>query len=383
MRDRAPDEWDCVVFMAVAEAGTRQKAVRLLADRYDEHITVEGVRAILNKINKWLRRPALEEGAGPRGKVKLTPRGLRFLRFCERVRAIYLDERRHFVESHVPTLVCLPHHATIVKKLYVETLEEHPAGEEKIHIEELQQSDRGNESFFDQALWPITTGAYHIAIGPPPPEDFQDELQSDALYHARLEVFVPADFPGAAMSLEEFVRWPRMTHLPPKDSSARMLLENAIAEHGIADPGEHRRVASETYEVGSVIECVSLLHERGLPTPLVLAPSDVSLVFKPGMRFGGTGAEHSRWVPLHHEGTQFTLAVHVTTANPRPRYLRPLVALLQSICADEPRLAGSGHDDHVEPARPVHALHSVELDVAGRRRSGHHRQRPGGVGQPA
>ncbi|MCW6006522.1 hypothetical protein K1W54_18345 [Micromonospora sp. CPCC 205371] len=340
VRDRAPDEWDCVVFMAVAETGTRQKAVRLLADRYDEHITVEGVRVILNKINKWLHRPALEEGVGPRGKVRLTPRGLRFLRFCERVRGIYLDERRYFAESHVPTLVCLPHHAMIVKRLYVDTLEQEPVGEEKIHILELQQSDRGNESFFDQALWPLTTGAYHLAIGPAPPEEFRDELQSDVLYDARLEVFVPADFPGDAMSLDEFVRWPRMSHLPPKDSGARMLLENAIATYGIDDPGEHRRVASETYEIGSVIECVSLLHERGLPTPLVLAPSDVALVYKPGMRFGGAGVEHSRWVPLHHEGAPFRLDVHVTTANPRPRYLRPLVALLQKICGDEPGLSG-------------------------------------------
>jgi DNA-binding transcriptional LysR family regulator len=347
VRDRAPDEWDCVVFMAVVEAGTRQRAVRLLADRYDEHITVEGVRSILIKINRWLGRPALREGVGPRGKAELTIRGRRFHRFCERVRGLYQEERRCLVESDVTRLVCLPHHATIVKTLYVETLAQNPPGEEKIGIEELQQSDRGNESFLDQAFWPLTTGTYHLAIGQPPPAEFKDELQSDLLYESQLEVLVPAEHPHDAMTLTEFVRW--MSHVPPKDSRARSLLEAAIAEHRIDDPGEERRVASETYEVGSVIERVALLHECGLPGPLVLAPSDIALIYKPGMRFGGAGVEHSKWIPLHHRGARLTLEVHVTTANPRPNHLRPIVALLQKICADQPRLRGEPFRDQGVP----------------------------------
>ncbi|MGN9910544.1 hypothetical protein ACTMTJ_23600 [Phytohabitans sp. LJ34] len=361
VRDRAPDEWDCVVFMAVVEAGTRQRAVRLLADRYDEHITVEGVRTILLKINRWLGRPALREGVGPRGKAELTVRGQRFQRFCERVRSLYQEERGRLAESDVTRLVCLPHHATIVKTLYVETLAQHPAGEEKVGIEELKQSDRGNESFFDQAFWPLTTGTYHLAIGQPPPAEFREELQSDLLYESQLEVLVPAEYPGDAMPLAEFVR--SVSHVPPKDSRARILLEERIAANRIEDPGEERRVASATYEIGSVIERVALLHECGLASPLVLAPSDIALIYKPGMRFGGAGVEHSKWVPLHHETERLTLEVHVTTANPRPNHLRPIVALLKKICADQPRLRGEvtsiHHQDDVEPPRPVHALDPV------------------------
>lgn len=341
IRDGAPDQWACVVFIAVAEYKNRKRAVEYLFEEHGEVITPEGVSAIIRKIEDWLKEPAFEEDKDRRrGNLALTPRGKRFLRFAKRIATSYQEERRPTLERSLPKIVCLPHHVYITSRLESVLRREHGGHDDRIIIEELAHSDRSDDTFEDRALFPLTLGHHEIAIGGRATE-YEHDLQSDRLYTAHLEAMVHAGYEHGSLSLTELVTQYRAM-LPPGDSRSRKLLESWIAEHRLPDPGKKRRVAAETYDIMMSVQRISDDHRDFGPLVrrAVVVPSDVSLLFKPGSCFGGTCLQTSRWVPIQHNGERLKLDVFVTTTNPRPMHLRPIVERIKEICDSDPRLGG-------------------------------------------
>jgi DNA-binding transcriptional LysR family regulator len=341
IRDGAPDQWACVVFIAVAEYKSRKRAVEYLFDEHGEVITPEGVSAIIRKIEEWLKEPAFEEDKDRRkGNLSLTPRGRRFLRFAKRIAASYQEERRPMLERSLPKIVCFPHHVYITSRLECALRREYGGFDDRIIVEELPYTDRSDDTFEDRALFPLTLGHHEIAIGGPTAE-YQQDLQSDRLYTAHLEALVHIDHELSSLSLADLVTQYRAL-LAPEDTRARKLLESWIAEHRIADPGKKRRVAAESHDIMMSVQrvCDDHRHFGPLVRRVVVVPSDVALLYQAGSCFGGTALESSKWVPVQHNGERLNLDVFVTTTNPRPMHLRPIVERIKKICDSDPRLGG-------------------------------------------
>jgi DNA-binding transcriptional LysR family regulator len=341
IRDGAPDQWACVVFIAVAEYKSRKRAVEYLFEEHGEVITPEGVSAIVRKIEEWLKEPAFEEDKDRRkGNLVLTPRGKRFLRFAKRIAASYQEERRPTLERSLPKIVCFPHHVYITSRLECALRQEHGGYDDRILVEELAHSGWSDDTFEDRALFPLTLGHHEIAIGAATAEHKQD-LQSDRLYTAHLEALVHVGFAHGTLSLTDLVTQYRAM-LPPEDARSRKLLESWIAEHRIPDPGKKRRVAAETYDIMTSVQRVCDDHRVFGPMVrrVVVVPSDVALLYKAGSCFGGVALQASKWVPVQHKGERLSLPVFVTTTNPRPMHLRPIVERIKEICAADPGLGG-------------------------------------------
>jgi hypothetical protein len=338
VRDGAPSQWDCVVFSAVAKFKSKKRAVEYLFAEYGETIGTKGADSILKKIDSWLKENTFEETH--KGALELTIRGKRFLRFANKIVASYQEERTPTTQRILPKIVCLPHHVFITSRLECDLRAQHPNHEDQIIVEELRHGDRGDDGFEDEALFPLTLGHHEIAIGGKTTA-YEQELQSDSLYTARLEVMVPAGFPRDQVELAELVTEYRAL-LPPESAHARKLLEEWIAKAHIEAPVKDLRVVAETYEITMSVQRAFDDHRRfgDRSRRVVVAPSDVALLYKPGSRFGGAGLEASRWVPLQHEQKRLELDVCVTTTNPRPNHLRPIVDRLRAICDAEPRLSG-------------------------------------------
>lgn len=81
----------------------------------------------------------------------------------------------------------------------------------------------------------------------------------------------------------------------------RKLLEERIAQWKIHDPYLHTRVAAETYETAtSVLRIRNEAHRAARDSRVVVVPSDVALIYKPGKDFGGRTADKFKWVPIYH-----------------------------------------------------------------------------------
>jgi hypothetical protein len=326
------------VFSAVAKFKSKKRAVEYLAAEYGETIGTKGVESILKKIDSWLKEHTFEESH--KGNLELTIRGKRFLRFADKIVASYQEERTPTARRILPKIVCLPHHVYLTSRLECDLREQHPTHEDQILVEELPHGDDGDDGFEDEALFPLTLGHHEIAIGGRTTA-YEQELQSDLLYVARLEVLVPAGYPGDRMALAELVSGYRAL-LPPEGAQVRKLLEEWITRARIDAPGKDSRVAAETRETAMSVHRAADDHQRfgDKSRRVVVAPSDVALLYQSGARFGGTVVDASRWVPLHHEQQSLELDVCVTTTNPRPNHLRPIVDRLRAICAADPRLTG-------------------------------------------
>ncbi|MGW0434139.1 hypothetical protein ACWDV4_16565 [Micromonospora sp. NPDC003197] len=339
VRNGAPTQWDCVVFTMVATHKTKKKAQERLSRDYQEDITVKGIENILKKIDTWLGETTFKEPQ--KGILELTVRGKRFLRFAKRIVTSFQEERAPSSERMLPKIVCLPHHGYVTSQLECELRERHPSHEDQIIVEELGLDARGDDGFEDEALYPLTLGHHEIAIGGKTTV-YQEELQSDVLYSTQLEVMVPATYQTDRMSLTELVNEYRAM-VPPEGSRSRKLLETWITRARISAPPKELRIVAETYESTMNIQRTSDDHQRfGIKSKrVVVAPSDVALLYKAGSRFGGSGVESSRWVPLHHDGKTLKLDVYVTTTKPRPKHIDPIVQMLREICEKRPHLSGT------------------------------------------
>ncbi|MGI5214498.1 hypothetical protein [Plantactinospora sp. CA-290183] len=339
VRDKPPSQWDCVVFLAVARHKSKKRAVESLSAEYQESITTKGVDNIVRKIDDWLKEKTFKETY--KGNLELTIRGKRFLRFANKIVSSYQEERRPTTQRLLPKIVCLPHHVSITSRLECDLRHEHPDHEDQVIVEELGQGLGSDEDFEDEALFPLTLGHHEITIGNRTAA-YEEELQSDLLYAAQLEAMVPAEYPREQLGLAELVTAHRAM-LPTENSRSRRLLADRIAGQRIEAPPKELWVAADTYGMPTAVHRVAEDHQRfGSGSKLVVvAPSDVALLYKGGSRFGGSGVEASKWVPLHHEQERLELGVYVTTTNPRPNHLRPIVDRIKRICEELPELGGT------------------------------------------
>jgi DNA-binding transcriptional LysR family regulator len=372
VRDGAPSQWDCVVFSAVAKFKNKNRAVDYLFTEYGETISTKGVENILKKIDSWLKENTFEESS--KGTLELTLRGKRFLRFANKIVASYQEERTPTTRRTLPKIVCLPHHVYITSRLECDLREQHPNHEDQILVEELRHSDLGDDDFEDDALFPLTLGHHEIVIGGKT-ATYEQEFQSDLLYRAQLEVMVPAGFQRDQMDLAELVNGYRAL-LPPEGAHARKLLEDWIARTRIDTPTKDLWVVAGTHEITMSVQRASDDHHRfgEKSQRVVVAPSDVALLYKPGARFGGEGVDASKWVPLQHEDDYLELDVCVTTTNPRPNHLRTIVETLKTICDENPQLSGRRVNTPAprKPAMETDHGHRTVRTGAARRRAGTH-----------
>jgi DNA-binding transcriptional LysR family regulator len=326
----APDEWECRVFIAVAEnrgaeaAAQRLKVLR--GGRYER----QSVEKILRKIEAWVGEPLLSRD--PNRKLYLTGRGQEFLEAARNVVTQYQLMRGEIPEQPLPKLACLPLHTHFVAMAEALLFEQSPKGTPKIFVEYLPQNYRGEGEFHRLAVTQLRSNAYQLIIGPK--VDDATTFESRTLYYAQLEAMVSRQYQADEMSLTDLVQRHQML-VPPIDMRSRRLLEESIVKWGIDDPGQHVRVAAETYEtVTSVLRVRNEYHGRGDgDSRVVVVPSDAALVYKEGMEFGGRHADRFKWVPIYHRDERGTdhllrMEVCVTTRRGGPTDLPAIVAAL-------------------------------------------------------
>lgn len=320
----APDEWECRVFIAVAESrGAEAAAQRLKAlrgGRYER----QSVEKILKKIESWAGETLLERHSDRR--LYPTARGQEFLESARAVVRQYQVLRGEIGRPALPTLACLPHHTPFVALAEDILLDAPPAGTEKINVEYLQQHQRGEGEFHRHAVTRLRENVYQLIIGPRVNDP--KTYDSTTLYHSQLEAMVDRDYPGSEMPLEDLVTKYRML-VPPADTRSRRLLEDSITTGGIPDPGPLVRVAGETYDTATSVMRLRTESNRRRGGPRVaVAPSDVALPYKAGMEFGGRHADRFKWVPIRHGGEPLRMEVCVTVRRGSRDALAGVVAAL-------------------------------------------------------
>jgi DNA-binding transcriptional LysR family regulator len=308
----APDEWECRVFIAVAEnRGAEAAAQRLKAHRGGRYER-QSVEKILKKIEAWVGEPLLSRD--PDRKLYLTGRGQEFLESAHNIVTQYQLMRGEIPERALPKLACLPHHTHFVAMAESLLFEQAPPkGTPKIFVEYLPQNYRGEGEFHRLAVTQLRSNAYQLIIGPK--VDDMTTFESKPLYYAQLEAMVSRQYRADEMSLTDLVQRHQML-VPPIDMRSRRLLEDSIEKWGIDDPGLPVRVAAETYETAtSVLRVRNEYHGRGEgDSRVVVVPSDAALVYKEGMEFGGRHADRFKWVPIYHRddrGTDHLLRMEV------------------------------------------------------------------------
>ncbi|MFD0582986.1 helix-turn-helix domain-containing protein [Dactylosporangium darangshiense] len=68
--DVAPNEWECKVFIAVADHGSYLAAAEHLSRQIGRSYTRRAVNQVIKKIEAWLKTPPFE---GTHSQKKLTP----------------------------------------------------------------------------------------------------------------------------------------------------------------------------------------------------------------------------------------------------------------------------------------------------------------------
>jgi DNA-binding transcriptional LysR family regulator len=322
----APDEWECRVFIAVAETyGTAEAARRLQEVRAGYNR--QSVEKVLRKLDAWCGEPLLERHADR--KLYPTARGREFLDSARKIVARYRVMRREQAGTELPTLACLPHHTLVVAVAEDLLFDRHPSRTEKIVVEYLPEGHRGEDEFHRYAVTLLRENEYQLIIGP---RVERSGLESTRLYETRLEAMVSVRYDDA-ISLGKLVNQHRI-FVPPMEMRSRRLLEDAILNAGIEDLGP-QRIAAETYDTAiGVMRIRNEDHRRATrDSRLVVAPSDVALAFKRGMEFGGRGAERFKWVPIYYrspDGQPHLLRqeVCVTTRTGARAQLRPILDAL-------------------------------------------------------
>ena len=342
----APTEWDCCVFIAVAETHGAQAAADRLATTYRREYRRQSVEKAVKRMEEWVGAPLFERH--PDRRLYLTRRGSGFLQSARAIVTQY-GLMRNESEQPLPRLACLPHHTHFVARAEDRLINDPPVGTEKVAIDYLPQDHRGESEFQRHAVSLLRSNVYQIIIGPRMDDA---AFESTALYWTQLEVMVGLHHPQAEMSLTQLVGEYRML-VPPNDMRSRRLLETSIVEHHIPDPGQQVRVAGETYETATSVIRLRAESDRRADRDkrVVVVPSDVALSFKSGMEFGGRHADRFKWVPLYHEGADGTarlLQMEVCATVRRGatpvvgRIVRALIAAVTSLndARDSNRLCG-------------------------------------------
>jgi hypothetical protein len=324
----APNEWECLVFIAVVETGGTQAAAdRLRSLRAAGSYSRQGVERALKRISSWAGEELVFRGAFDR-KLYPTERGLEILEAARTIVAQYRVMRLEGPRRQVPRLACLPHHTHFVAAAENRL---RTAEGDGLEVEYFGAHQRGEDDFLRRAVPLLQADTYQLVIGP---SVAHGELVSEPLYHAQLEVMVHRDHPADAIALPELVTDYRML-VPPRDMRSRRLLEQSIVDDGLADPDPSRRIAGETYETAASILRLRNEARAGATNRVVVVPSDVALVYKPGMEFGGLRADRFKWVPIyrrdaHGSRQPLRMEVCVTVAQVRRAALDRVIDALRA-----------------------------------------------------
>jgi DNA-binding transcriptional LysR family regulator len=309
----APDEWECRVFLAVAEHRQHTKAAEALSPSRPRHLrdrpyARQLVGKTIQRIERWCGEPLFE---GTRGQLLLTARGREFERAARGVVGEYQQMRRAACDDGRPRLACLPHHAVFVAPAQARLLERF--GRPRVEVEYLEPHRA------------VQLGRHALLVGPPAMGG-----RSVLLYTARLEAMVPAaHFPHARLSLPELLqRYRPMLHL------------TGVPDERVAEWGLDRPPPGPPDTVTAVLR---LRHEacgQHWDGRVLVIPSDAALAFKAGMEFGGRGAEQFRWVPVV-AGAPLTHEVRLTVRSAGDdEALEAAVAAVRSAARALPALSG-------------------------------------------
>jgi DNA-binding transcriptional LysR family regulator len=325
----APDEWECRVFIAVAEHRTFAAAAKALAAQTGEEYGSRAVAKVVAKIERWLGAPPFEQTLS-RAK-QTTARGEDFLRAARAIVAEYEALRQPDRGYTQPTLACMPHHVRVAARA-----EAALARKSGLRVEYLDRTSyMGAAAFTRYAVGRLLRDHYQLVLGPPVAEP---TLVSKDLYQSRLEAMVPAVRGPAPITLTELVERYEVC-LPPLDSRSRRLFEDRVAEWLPRRPDDR-----PGWSTGETLTNVLRAHHRA-PTDrcAVVAPSDVALAFKPGREFGGGLADRFVWVPIYHQDGggrvhQLTQRVSVTVKRTDAASLFPVMEQLRRAVAQFPDL---------------------------------------------
>ena len=332
VRDVAPDEWECTVFIAVAEHRTYAAAAKALSARTGDDYGSRAVAKVVAKIEGWLGAPAFEQTVG-RAKVT-TERGEDFLRAARTIVGEYHALRQPDRSSQQPTLACMPHHIHVVARAEAALARRSP-----IAVQFLERACYVGDAFNRYAVGRLQRDLYQLIMGPPVPGD--RTLVCKDLYEARLEAMMPAATAPPAISLTALVSDHEL-FLPPPGSRSRRLFQDRIAAWGVPDVHLQTRAERESRETATSVLRVHCRADR--EHHVVVAASDVALAFKLGREFAGPPAQRFRWVPIYHrdeQGTvhQLTQKVCVTMKRAAAPSLFPVVEALRKAVAHVPELA--------------------------------------------
>ena len=356
---KGPDEWQCRVFIAVAEAhGADAAAEELQAIRpgYGR----QAVEKTMRRLEKLAGLTLLERH--PDRRLYTTAKGQEFLEIARHVVAQYERMRDDASTPTLPVLACLPYHTHFVSTAEDLLYGDSQDGTDQVVVEYVPESERGEGGFQRHAVAFLRDNRYQLIIGPR--IEAQPLFESTTLYYWQLEAMVGIKFPGDEIALTDLVRNHRML-VPPRDMRSRALLEESIRTWGIDDPGVDARIAAETYETATSVMRIRAEHQRrgGTDSRVVVVPSDVALAYKKGMEFGGRHAERFKWVPIYHRdpaGKEHLLRMEVcvtiregrTELQPIVEALRAAVDLLNDV-PDHDGLAGAPFRGQRPPLIPA------------------------------
>jgi DNA-binding transcriptional LysR family regulator len=331
VRDVAPDEWECRVFIAVAEHRTFAAAAKALSAQTGKAYGSRAVAKVIAKIERWLGVPPFEQTLS-RAK-QTTPRGEDFLRAARAIVGEYQALREPERAFTVPTLACMPHHLHVVAQAEA-ALAQRP----ELRVEFLDRDSYvGTAAFGRYAVARLQRDRYQLVIGPPVSGDAT--LVSKDLYEARLEAMVPAARGPTPVALTDLVQ-EYQVFLPPLESRSRRLFEDRVAEWA---PGLRKGAPTQRPSHETATNVLRVCH-RPSDRCAVVAASDVALAFKPGREFGGSQAERFVWVPIYHrdgDGVvhQLTQRVSVTVKRTDAAALFPVMEQLRRAVSQVPELA--------------------------------------------
>jgi DNA-binding transcriptional LysR family regulator len=332
VRDVAPDEWECRVFIAVAEHRTFAAAAKALSAQTGKAYGSRAVAKVIAKIERWLGVPPFEQTLS-RAK-QTTTRGEDFLRAARAIVGEYQALREPERAFTVPTLACMPHHLQVVARAEA-ALAQRPG----LRVEFLDRDSYvGATAFGRYAVGRLQRDRYQLVVGPPVSGDAT--LVSKDLYEARLEAMVPAARGPTPVALTDLVQ-EYQVFLPPLESRSRRLFEDRLAEWA---PGLRNGVPAQRASSETTTNVLRVCHRPNSDRCAVVASSDVALAFKPGREFGGSQTERFVWVPIYHRDAdgvihQLTQRVSVTVKRTDAAALFPVMDQLRRAVSQVPELA--------------------------------------------
>src|SRR5690348_10267718 len=163
-RDVAPDEWECRVFIAVAEERTFAAAAVALVAQTGRAYGPRSVGKVIAKIEQWLGAPAFEERLRHK---QTTQRGELFLHTARTIVDAYQTLRDPARTSDIPTLACMPHHLHFVKRAEAAMRRRHTAGKRDLNVEFLDRASSVGQAYHQHAVGRLRADVYQLIVGPP------------------------------------------------------------------------------------------------------------------------------------------------------------------------------------------------------------------------